>query len=101
MLRAYALLFAILVMMGSNYLPALTDAAVDIHVALQFCLTLSVSVPCSDVGAKLRELGTPLDAHLHLSVDKDSRYEDVVAAITSIRDAGFNFKVGYVNTSPQ
>jgi hypothetical protein len=53
------------------------------------------------VGAKLRELGTPLDAHIHLSGDTHASYTATTAAIDSLRRAGFNLKMGWINVQPQ
>jgi hypothetical protein len=45
----------------------------------------------------LRELGTPLDAHIDLSGHSHSGYEATRAVIESLRRAGFKLKTGYIN----
>jgi hypothetical protein len=45
------------VTLGSNPLLAQPEQAVDIHISGETCLIGNLDVPCSDVGAKLRELG--------------------------------------------
>jgi biopolymer transport protein ExbD len=70
---------------------------VTVHVsAKQTCLVGSIDLPCHDVGAKLRDQGTSLDANIHLIGDRHTGYRAVSAAVKSLRDAGFRLKVGYV-----
>jgi hypothetical protein len=105
--RPHALLLTALGMLGSNSLPAQTATPVHIHVSAPgSCLIDSISVPCSDVGAKLRELGTPLgNVHIHLSVAKHLSYDATSAAIDSLRDsasrAGYTLQLGQINVQPQ
>ena len=94
------IIFAALAVVTSTALFAQTEVTVTVRVALQFCVAENVSVSCSDVRTTLRELRTPPEAHINFSVDKDARYEDVSAALGSIRDAGFKLKLGYVNVQP-
>ena len=86
-----------LAMLGSSPLPAQTETTVHIFVSAKSCVIGRLELPCSDVGAKLREFGTPLDAHIDLSGHSHSSYEATHAAIESLRRAGFKFKIGYVN----
>jgi biopolymer transport protein ExbD len=65
----------------------------------QTCLVGSLDVPCSDVGAKMRDQGIPLDAHIHLVADKDASYHTISAALVSLRDAGFRLKLGYIDAN--
>lgn len=75
-----------------------TRSDVTIHIsARQTCLVGSLDVPCSDVGAKMRDQGIPLDAHIHLIPAAGSNYQTVSAALKSLLDAGFRFKVGYID----
>lgn len=100
--QAPAFLFAALVTLGSSPSPAQTETAVQILISAQeTCLIGDLDVPCSDVGAKLRELGTPLDAHIHLSGDTHASYKATSAAIESLRGAGFKLKMGWINGKPQ
>jgi hypothetical protein len=94
-------LLATLVTLGSNPLLAQPEQAVDIHISGETCLIGNLDVPCSDVGAKLRELGTPLNAHLHLIGDTRTSYKATSAAMESLRRAGFKLKMGYMNVQPQ
>ena len=97
MQRAAAFLLAALVTLCSIPLPAQTETTVHIFVSAETCVIGNLELPCSDVGAKLRELGTPLDAHIDLSGHSHTSYEAIRAAIESLRRAGFKFKIGYVN----
>ena len=99
--QAPTFLLAALVTLGPNSLPAQTETAVQIRISGETCLIGNLDVPCSDVGAKLRELGTPLDAHIDLSGHSHTSYEAIRAAIESLRRAGFKFKIGYVNVQEQ
>jgi hypothetical protein len=83
---------------GVGATSAQTNSDVTIHISSrQTCLAGSLDVPCSDVGAKLRDQKIPLDAHIHLIAGSDSRYQTISAALTSLRDAGFRLKLGYIN----
>ena len=74
------------------------DSDLAVHIsAQQTCVVGTLEVPCNAVGAKLLDQGTPRDAHIHLLSGTDSSYEAISAALTSLRDAGFTLKVGYVN----
>ena len=96
-----AFLLAVLVTLGSNSLPAQTKTEVDVRIVNDSCLIGDLAVPCSDVGAKLRELGTPLDAHIHLTGSTHASYTATTAAIDSLRRAGFKLKIGWINVQPQ
>jgi len=96
-----AFLLAALVTLGSSPLLAQTETTVRIFIGAETCLIHNLDVPCSDVGAKLRELGTPLDAHIQLSGHTHSGYKPTSAAIESLRRAGFKLKIGYVNVQAQ
>jgi hypothetical protein len=97
MQQAPASLFAALVALGCNPLPAQTETTVHIFISAKTCVIGSLQLPCGDVGAKLRELGTPLDAHIELSGHSHTRYEATRAVFESLQRAGFKFKMGYVN----
>jgi hypothetical protein len=101
MRQASAFLLAALVILGSGPLAAQPETAVHIRISAETCLIGNLAVPCSDVGEKLRELGTPLDAHIRLSGDTHMTYSATSAAIESLRRAGFKLKVGYIHVGPQ
>jgi hypothetical protein len=96
-----AFFLAALVTLGSSRLLAQPEQAVDIHIWREICLIGNLDVPCSDVGAKLREMGTPLNAHLRLIGDTHTSYKATSAAIDSLRRAGFKLKMGYMNVQAQ
>jgi len=101
MQQAPAFLLAALVTLGSSPLPAQTETTVRIFISAETCLIGKLGVPCSDVGAKLLELGTPLDAHIDLTGHSHTGYEATRAAIESLRRAGFKLKMGYINVQEQ
>ena len=92
-----AFLLAALATPGSDSLRAQTETTVHIFVSAENCVIGNIELRCSDVGAKLRELGTPLDAHIDFSGHSHTSYEAMRAALESLRRAGFRFKIGYVN----
>ena len=61
------------------------------------CLVYELHVPCRDAGAKLRELGTPSNVTIHISAEKDAKYEAVASTLDSLKRAGFKVKLGYIN----
>ena len=99
--RAPGFLLAFLVAARSIPLAAQTETTVHIFVSAETCVIGNFELPCSGVGAKLRELGTPLDAHIDLSGHSHTSYEAMRAAIESLQRAGFKFKMGYVNVQAQ
>jgi hypothetical protein len=76
------------------------NSDMTIHISSrQSCLVGSLDVPCSYVGAIMRDQRIPLDAHIHLVVDKGASYQTISAALVSLRDAGFRLKLGYINAN--
>lgn len=94
---ARAFLVVALVALGSSSLPAQTETAVHVRISKETCFIGTLDVSCSKVGAKLLELGTPLDAHIDVSGDAHASYSTTSAALESIRSAGFKVKIGYIN----
>ena len=82
-------------------MPAQIETTVHVFVSEKTCVICNFELPCSDVGTKLRELGTPLDAHIDLSGHSHTSYEAMRAAIESLRSAGFKLKMGYINVQEQ
>jgi hypothetical protein len=98
MLQARIFLVIALVTLGSSCsLPARTEAAVHVRISAETCLIGKLDISCSDVGAKLVELGTPLDAHIEVSGDAHATYRATSAVLGSIRSAGFKPKIGYIS----
>lgn len=83
---------------GAAFSQAQQDLSIHIS-SQQTCVVGRLDVPCNTVGAKLLEQGTPRDAHIHLLGSTDSSYEAISSALTSLRDAGFTLKVGYINAA--
>jgi hypothetical protein len=96
-----AFLLAALATLGSNVVPAQTETTVHINISKETCQIENLDVPCKDVGMKLRESGTPLNAHIRLTSDSQASYGAIVAAVSSLRDAGFNLKLGVAIVQPQ
>jgi len=78
-----------------------TESDLQIHISgQQTCVVGALDVPCDTVGARLRDQGTPRDAHIQLIPGTESSYQAISAALTSLRDAGFQLKLGYINVAP-
>jgi biopolymer transport protein ExbD len=60
------------------------------------CLIAHGNVPCSEAGAKLRQLGIPLNADIRINGGSDARYETIKAAMDSIRAAGYQLPIGFL-----
>jgi biopolymer transport protein ExbD len=92
-----AFLMIALVMLGSSSLPAQTEAVVHVRISAETCVIGKLDVVCSNVGAKLIELGTPLNAQIDVSGDAHASYSATSAALGSLRSAGFKLKIGYIS----
>ena len=62
------------------------------------CAIDKLHIPCRDVVAKLRELGTPAEVTAHFGVDKGAKYEAVASTLDSLQRSGYLGKLGYINT---
>jgi protein TonB len=59
------------------------------------CYLLNNSAPCVQLGKYLLTMHLPQSTHLHIAVDRASKYELVAATLESLEGTGF--KVGFVN----
>jgi biopolymer transport protein ExbD len=59
------------------------------------CHFLDTSTPCDELGNYLLSKHLAQNGHVHIAVDRTSKYELVAAALGSLDRAGF--KVGFVN----
>ena len=97
MRQPLTLALAFIVALGFGGALGQTETHVRIRVLSDdTCLVYEVPVPCRDVGARLRELGTPSDVNIHVSAENGAKYEAVVATLDSLKRAGFKAKVGYI-----
>jgi biopolymer transport protein ExbD len=64
------------------------------------CYFLDTSSPCDKLGSSLRSMHVAQKGHIHIAVDKFSKYEVVAATLESLQRAGFKRKIGFVNTEP-
>ena len=60
------------------------------------CYFLDTSSPCDHLGRYLLSKHLAQNGHVHIAVDRTSKYEMVAATLKSLDDAGFK-KVGFVN----
>ena len=97
-MSSLALVAAMTLEVGASFGQSKSDVTIHIS-ARQTCLVGTLDVPCSDVGAKMRAQGIPLDADIHLVGRKDSSYQAISAALASLRDAGFRLQVGYIDAN--
>jgi biopolymer transport protein ExbD len=63
------------------------------------CYVHDSSMPCVDVAQYLLSKRLAQNRHAHIVVDATSKYESVAAALKSLQSA--DFKIGFVNYSPQ
>jgi biopolymer transport protein ExbD len=100
--QAPALLLTALVALGSDSVPAQTNTTVLVRMASEdTCLVAAVHVSCRELGAKMRELGIPLNAQIQFGIDGYRSYEAIRVMMDSIRRAGYKVdKVGFL-TEPQ
>ena len=60
------------------------------------CYFLEDSAPCEDLGKHLLKKHLAKNAHIHIAVDRASKYELVAATLKSLQGTGF--KVGFINS---
>jgi biopolymer transport protein ExbD len=85
----------------SQSAPADTNADVlTIHICADgVCSFLDTSTPCDRLGQYLVSNHLAQSGHVHISVDRNSKYELVAETLKSLQSAGF-IKVGSVNYDP-
>jgi biopolymer transport protein ExbD len=59
------------------------------------CHFLDTSTPCGELADYLLSKNFAQNRHVHIVVDRASKYEVVAAALKSLQNAGF--KIGFVN----
>ena len=97
-----AIVLTIFVTLSWNSASAQAVPSVNVQVRVgNSCELANLRIPCSDVGEKLRALGTPLNALVYLLPDAGSDFDSVSTALASLKAAGFTFKLGYVNVQSQ
>jgi len=64
----------------------------------QTCQIVEEEVPCADVGAKLHAMHAKQDSDIHVIARPESSYELVSATLTSLKNAGYRLKVGYITS---
>jgi hypothetical protein len=62
------------------------------------CHVQDASTPCDQLGQYLLTKHLAQNEHIHIEVDRSSKYELVVATLESLRGTGF--KIGFVNYDP-
>ena len=67
----------------------------------QTCQIGDEDLPCADVGSKLQAKHIPRDCDIHITADTTATFQQVYGALTSLRssltNAGYRLKVGYIN----
>jgi biopolymer transport protein ExbD len=97
-LTAMGLLVFAQIVLGQNAPPsAASEKVLTIRISADgICTFLDGSTPCVEVGRYLLSKHLAQDGHVHIAVDRASKYEMVAATLKSLDDAGFK-KVGFVN----
>ena len=65
--------------------------ALSVHISRTGeCTVTKVTMPCDGLGAYIKGLNAQPSCDIHVEVDRESQYQFVVAALSSLRKAGFN-----------
>jgi biopolymer transport protein ExbD len=95
-LTAIALAFA-QIAIGQIASSGASDNVLTVRISADgICSFLDSSTPCVDLGHYLLSKHLAQNGHVHIVVDRASKYEMVAATLKSLDDAGFK-KVGFVN----
>ena len=92
--------FAVLVMTLATVSCGMTEIPVPIGLTVQIsrtgeCTVTKVTMPCEGLGAYVKRLNAQAGCDIHLEVDRQSQYQFVMVALSSLQKAGFN-RVGFV-----
>jgi biopolymer transport protein ExbD len=74
---------------------AITDAVIVRISADGVCYFLNDSAPCEQLGKFMLTKHLPQNTHIHIAVDRASKYELVAATLESLE--GTSFKLGFIN----
>ena len=98
MRQPLALVLAFAVALRLDSAVGQTRAPIEVRVlADNTCTVDQVHIACSDVLAKLRELGAPADLTVHFGADKSAKYDVVASTFESLQRSGYMHKLGYMN----
>lgn len=61
------------------------------------CYFLDTSAACDKLGEYLLSHHLAQNGHVHIKVDKFSRYETIAVTLESLRRSGFREKVGFIS----
>jgi biopolymer transport protein ExbD len=64
------------------------------------CYFLDTSTTCDKLGQYLLSKHLAQNGHVHITVDKFSKYETIAATLESLQRAGFTEKLGFINIEP-
>lgn len=81
----------------------LTEVPVPIALTVRIsptgvCTVAKVTMPCDGVGAYVKALNAQPSCDIHIEVDRESRYEFVTTALSSLQKAGFK-SVGFIDNN--
>ena len=98
MRQPLALALAFIVALRLDCALGQTKTCVEVRVLSDnTCVLDRLPIPCRGVVAKLHEFGRPSDVTVHISVDKNAKYETVVSTLDSLQRSGYMGKLGYIN----
>jgi biopolymer transport protein ExbD len=100
-MRFSGVTLAVLVTMLATGSCGMTEVPVPIALRVHIsptgeCTVIKVSMPCEGLGAYVKELNAQPGCDIHLEVDRQSQYQFVVVALSSLQKAGFK-NVGFTN----
>jgi biopolymer transport protein ExbD len=100
-LTAILLLALASIALGQSASPDADAGVLTIRISADgICYFLDTSTPCDKLGEYLLSKHVAQNGHVHIAVDKFSKYETVAATLESLQRAGFKEKIGFVNIEP-
>jgi hypothetical protein len=92
-----ALVIALVMSSMAHIAQAQSQIAVEVHVSPNACSVRDVETACDKVGIRLRGMGVPLDADIHVIAGFDAKYQILDEAMKSLRGAGYKLRTGVVS----
>jgi hypothetical protein len=78
--------------------PIKSEQAIEIRLSssLNSCFVVDTRISCGDIGAKLKAMSVPSNAHIHVAGDSAVSYELMHSALESLEKAGYSTRMGFV-----
>jgi biopolymer transport protein ExbD len=99
-----ALTLALVLVVSLRLDGALGQAETHVRIRVlsaETCLVFELHVPCKEVGAKLRELGTPTAVTVSVGAEKEATYQAIASTLEALKREGFRAKLGSISAAGQ